>query len=123
MSKTEGYRQVLHTLKNWDSFLLENAGLTSPRGSLEPAHVLSMENAEETRGVSFKFLRQAMGYCWSVAVAALPEVGKSMMENWLDREDKDICRVMKENLKKNIFLPKDTASGRCERSEGSHMSC
>ena len=28
-----------------------------------------------------------MGYCWSVVVAALPEAGKPMMENWLDSEE------------------------------------
>ena len=233
MSKTEAYRQALHTLKNWDSFLMENSGLPGPRGNLELAHVvaqdgtleqfnhfltyhgeentpqvfivfcgvmglgrqaatqpelfnrlreyasdprwrireavatglqltgdqdmdvllrelkkwskgnwyekraaaaalaeprllkqpkhakqvlqvldkitLSMEKAGETRDGSFKVLRQAMAYCWSVAVAALPEAGQPMLENWLGAEDEDIRWVMKENLKKNRLVKMDTA--------------
>ena len=233
MSKTEAYRQALRTLKNWDSFLMENSGLPGPRGNLELAHVvaqeggleqfnhfltyhaeentpqvfvvfcgvvglgrqaatklelfhrlreyasdprwrireavatglqltgdqdmdlllremkkwsrgnwyekraaaaalaeprllkqprhakqvlqvldkitLSMEKAGETRDESFKVLRQAMAYCWSVAVAALPEAGKPMLENWLVAEDKDIRWVMKENLRKNRLVKMDSA--------------
>jgi hypothetical protein len=48
-----------------------------------------------------------MGYCWSVAVAALPEAGKPMMEKWLDSEDRDVSWVMKENLKKNRLIKMD----------------
>jgi hypothetical protein len=39
---------------------------------------------------TFKTLRQAIGYCWSVLVAALPAEGKIMMEKWLTSEDKDM---------------------------------
>jgi hypothetical protein len=67
----------------------------------------SMENAEHAKEDSFKVLRQGMGYCWSVAVAALPEVGKSMMEVWLDTQDKSVRWVMKENLKKNRLIRLD----------------
>jgi hypothetical protein len=48
-----------------------------------------------------------MGYCWSVAVAALPEAGKPMMEKWLSSEYKDIRWMMKENLKKNHLVKID----------------
>jgi hypothetical protein len=54
-------------------------------------------------------LRQGMAYCWSVAVAALPETGKPMMEKWLDSEDKDILWMIKENLKKNRLIKMDAA--------------
>jgi hypothetical protein len=67
----------------------------------------SMENAKEPKDEAFKVLRQAMGYCWSVAVAALPEAGKPMMEKWLDSEDRDVSWVMKENLKKNRLIKMD----------------
>ena len=56
---------------------------------------------------SYKVLRQGMGYCWSVAVAALPDVGKAMMERWLRCDDKDVRWVMKENLKKNRLVKMD----------------
>jgi hypothetical protein len=42
-----------------------------------------------------------LGYCWSVAVAALPETGKPLMEKWLVSTNKDIQWIMQENLKKN----------------------
>ena len=69
----------------------------------------SMEEADETRDESFKILRQAMGYCWSVAVAALPESGKPMIEKWLNSPDKDILWMMKENLKKNRLVKVDAS--------------
>jgi hypothetical protein len=233
MPKTEEYRQTLHSLKDWDSFLMENSGLPGPRGNLELAHAVaqegsqkqfehfltyhaeentpevfvffcgvmglgrlaagqpvllnrlreyasdprwrireavatglqltgdqdmdllltemkkwikgnwyekraaaaalaeprllkqskhskrvlaildritaSMEKDDSSRDASFKVLRQAMGYCWSVAVAAFPEAGKTLMENWLTSEDKDIQWMMKENLKKNRLVKIDEA--------------
>jgi hypothetical protein len=48
-----------------------------------------------------------MGYCWSVAIAALPEDGKPMLEKWLDVDDKDLRWMMKENLKKNRLIKMD----------------
>ncbi len=69
----------------------------------------SMEADDKSRDAAYKVLRQAMGYCWSVAVAALLDVGKPMMEKWLDSEDKDIRWIMKENLKKNRLLKMDEA--------------
>ncbi len=45
-------------------------------------------------------LRKGLGYCWSVAVAALPDEGKSFMEKWLATTNKDIQWIMQENLKK-----------------------
>lgn len=69
----------------------------------------SMEKEVQSRDESFKVLRQGMAYCWSVAIAALPEDGKPMMERWLDSDDKDIRWMMKENLKKNRLVKMDAA--------------
>jgi hypothetical protein len=69
----------------------------------------SMQTNKTSMDDSFKVLRQGMAYCWSVAVAALPEVGKPIMERWLDSEDKDIRWIMKENLKKNRLVKMDAA--------------
>jgi len=49
----------------------------------------------------FIALRKALGYCWSVAAVAAPEIGKKLLEKWFAYKDKDIQWIMKENLKKN----------------------
>ena len=66
-----------------------------------------METDDPSKDESFKILRQGMGYCWSIAVAALPDAGKPLMEKWLSSKDKDIRWVMKENLKKNRLIKMD----------------
>ena len=103
---------------NWSEKRAAAAALAEPRLLKEPRQAKkvlrvldeitkSMEEADGTRDESFKILRQAMGYCWSVAVAALPEAGKPLMEKWLNHEDKNILWVMKENLKKNRLVKVD----------------
>jgi len=69
----------------------------------------STETSYKSKDESYKILRQAMGYCWSVAVAALPEIGKPLMEKWLSSEDKGIRWMMKENLKKNRLVRMDAS--------------
>jgi hypothetical protein len=56
----------------------------------------------------FRTLRQAMGYCWSVAIAASPEQGKLAMEKWLAWDDKDVHWMMQENLKKHRLARMDS---------------
>jgi hypothetical protein len=67
----------------------------------------AMAASKDRAGEDFRVLRQAMGYCWSVLVAAQPAEGKKRMEKWLASQDKDIRRVMRENLKKNRLLKVD----------------
>jgi hypothetical protein len=55
---------------------------------------------QERRSESFRTLRQGLGYCWSVAVVALPEEGKALLEKWMASTDGDIRWILKENLKK-----------------------
>jgi len=103
---------------NWYEKRAAAAALAEPRLLKQPKYAKralqildevtgSMKNAKEPKDETFKVLRQAMGYCWSVAVAALPETGKPMMEKWLESEDKDISWIMKENLKKNRLIKMD----------------
>ena len=61
----------------------------------------SMIKVEDRKTDGFKALRKGLGYCWSVAVAALPDDGKEKMERWLEVDDPDVIWVMKENLRKN----------------------
>lgn len=61
----------------------------------------AVERSTDRRSEAFLALRKGLGYCWSVAVAALPEVGKPLMEKWMARRDGDVRWIMRENLKKN----------------------
>jgi len=67
----------------------------------------SMESADNPKDEAFKVLRQGMGYCWSVAVAALPEAGKPIIGKWLTSHSKDVHWIIKENLKKNRLVKMD----------------
>jgi len=58
----------------------------------------SMAATRERKHESFRVLRQAMGYCWSVAAAANPEAARPLLEKWLRSSDPDIGWVMKSNL-------------------------
>jgi hypothetical protein len=103
---------------NWYEKRAAAAALAEPRLLKQPKYAgkalqlldkitASMENVKGLKDESFKVLRQSMGYCWSVVVAALPEAGKPLMEKWLDSQDKDIRWVMKENFKKNRLVKMD----------------
>lgn len=87
------------------------AGLCEPSLMKEPEHVLrvlrildrttkSLAATGARRDDGFRVLRQALGYCWSVAAAALPEAGRPLMEKWLRSPDKDVAWVMQSNLAK-----------------------
>jgi len=64
----------------------------------------SVEQATERRGEAFQALRKGLGYCWSVAVAALPEAGKPLMERWFASPDRDVRWIMRQNLSKQRLL-------------------
>jgi len=96
------------------------AGLCEPVLLHDPAQVrevlevldgitASMEAAVDRSTEDFRALRKGMGYCWSVAVAALPREGKKRMERWIRSNDPDIAWAMKENLKKNRLAKMDAA--------------
>jgi hypothetical protein len=115
--------QLLREMKkwsrgNWYEKRAAAAALAEPRLLQQPKLVkqalvildkitASMEEADEPRGEAFQALRKGMGYCWSVAVAALPQDGKPSMENWLTSRDKDVRWVMRENLKKTRLIRMD----------------
>jgi hypothetical protein len=87
------------------------AGLCEPGLMKEPEHVVrvlrildrttkSLAATTARKDDGFRVLRQALGYCWSVAAAALPEAGRPLMEKWLRSPDKDVAWVMQSNLAK-----------------------
>ena len=103
---------------NWYEKRAAAAALAEPRLLKEPRFVkqvlqildkitASMESADHPKDEAFKVLRQGMGYCWSVAVAALPEAGKPIIGKWLISESKDVHWIIKENLKKNRLVKMD----------------
>lgn len=103
---------------NWFEKRAAAAALAEPRLLKQPKHArqvlqildqitAAMESAGHGKDESFKVLRQGLGYCWSVATAALPEEGKPLMEKWLSTPDQDIRWIMKENLKKNRLIKMD----------------
>ncbi len=64
-------------------------------------------DVEDRRSDAFKALRKGLAYCWSVAVATLPETGKSMMEQWLASDDPDVRWIMRQNLMKKRLARMD----------------
>jgi hypothetical protein len=60
--------------------------------------------ADERRSEEFRALRKGLGYCWSVAVAAAPGVGRPAFEELVERarasDDRDLAWVARENLRK-----------------------
>lgn len=51
------------------------------------------------RDPAFRVLRQALGYCWSVAVAAAPRNGLTAFQS-LDDSDPDVAWIVAQNLRK-----------------------
>lgn len=60
----------------------------------------SIIGEEDRRSEEFRVLRKALGYGWSVLVAAQPSIGKPRMERWITSRDTDIHWIMKQNLMK-----------------------
>ena len=105
---------------NWLEKRAAAAGLCEPRLLANPHHAQrvlrlldditsSVATAKERKSDDYRTLRQALGYCWSVAVAALPAEGKAVMEKWLPAADPDVAWIMRENLKKKRLQRIDPA--------------
>jgi hypothetical protein len=94
------------------------AALCEPRLLVNPLHAAatlrildaittSLRQNHSSKSEAFRVLRQGLGYCWSVAVAACPEEGKALMEKWFTDPDPDIRWIMRENLRKNRLAKMD----------------
>jgi hypothetical protein len=60
----------------------------------------SIAATRDRKHEGFRVLRQAMGYCWSVAAAANPAAARPLFVKWLRSSDPDVSWVMKSNLSK-----------------------
>ncbi len=78
------------------------AGLCEPRLLTTSARVArTLELLElATQAPRDRTLRKALGYCWSVAVAADPEQGLPAFERLRLRDDADVAWIVRENEKK-----------------------
>lgn len=103
---------------NWLEQRAAAAALCEPRLLHEPAHArATLRILDQITGrvaVSqarcsgeFLALRKGLGYCWSVAAAALLEEGKPLLEKWAASADADIRWIVRENLKKNRLIRLD----------------
>jgi hypothetical protein len=93
------FNALMDEMENWcKSSLFEQraAALCEPRLLKDPAQVQRVLNILDSitasiprqtnrKAEDFIALRKGLAYCWSVAVAAYPEVGKKYMEKWLTR--------------------------------------
>ncbi len=94
--------------------LCEPRLLSTPGRVAEVLEVLNtitdlMTRHGDRRSEKFRTLRQGMGYCWSVAVAAAPAIGKPAMERWIHHNDTDVRWVMRQNLRKKRLERMDPA--------------
>lgn len=81
--------------------LLKNAAQVRKVLQILDTITRSIASGSDRKQDGFRVLRQAMGYCWSVAAAAAPGPGRSMMERWLQSDDPDVRWIMKTNLGKS----------------------
>jgi hypothetical protein len=93
--------------------LCEPKLLQQPRAARATLRILegitaSIIEVEDRKREDFRVLRKGLAYCWSVAVAALPEEGKARMEIWFGSQDKDVSWLMRENLKKKRLSRMDS---------------
>jgi hypothetical protein len=80
--------------------LLEVPLLAEHAWSLLDRAMRALMDAPDRTDHDLRVLRQGLGYCWSVAVAAHPEDGRARFEGWLDHPDVDVQWVLRENLGK-----------------------
>jgi hypothetical protein len=90
------------------SLLLE-AEYARPVFDLLDAITATIPDASDRRSDEFRALRQALGYCWSVAAVALPEEGLARMEAWFRSPDPDVQWILRQNLKKKRLARLDAA--------------
>jgi hypothetical protein len=96
------------------------AALCEPRLLKDPHHsasvlaildriTASFASSPDRDGDEFTALKKGLGYCWSVAIAANPHVGRPMLERWSRSKDRQVRWVVRENLKKSRLKRADPA--------------
>lgn len=76
----------------------------------------NLTRSDESDPDGRRVLRQALGYAWSVVVAAIPAEGKAAMQAWIDSDNEDVRWVMRQNLGKTRLRRLDPAWCRAAES-------
>ena len=108
-AKGEPYVQRAAAAAVCEPRLLKVPGAARRAIDLLDAITKSFARTADRRSDEFRVLRQALAYCWSVAVAADPAHGKPAFERWTLAHDPDIRWIMRENLKKQRLIAMDRA--------------
>jgi HEAT repeat protein len=69
--------------------------------ALEACGIATASLKDHPRSDGRKVLRQALGYCWSVAIAADPDAGLPVLQALQGDPDPDVRWIVSENKKKN----------------------
>ncbi len=85
--------------------LCEPALLRDPPVADRVVHVLDTITASlvarpDRRQPDVRVLRQALGYGWSVAIVAAPDVGIATFDRWIALDDPDVRWIVRENVRK-----------------------
>jgi hypothetical protein len=83
--------------------LLRTASAVEAAVGILDAATVSLAATARPRGEPGRVLGAALGYGWSVAVAASPAVALPAFERWAASDDPDLRRVVRENLGKSRF--------------------
>jgi hypothetical protein len=81
--------------------LLREPGAAAAALDVLDALTASVELGRDRREDAFRVLRQALGYCWSVAVAADPGAGLPRFQRWAASPDPHVQWIVRENLRKH----------------------
>jgi hypothetical protein len=107
MGRREEHRAALRALDDDDvrAYLAAHSGLPGPRGNLELIDAFAdVAPGPLVRALAdVRTLRQALGYCWSVAVAGDPAAGLPAFAALRagTGDDADVAWVVRENEKKS----------------------
>lgn len=81
--------------------LLRDTAVAEAAVEAVDAITASLRDEPRPRASEVWVLRQALGYCWSVAIVAAPQAGKAAFERLATTDDPDIRWIVRENLGKS----------------------
>jgi hypothetical protein len=59
---------------------------------------------QDRKSEAFRVLRKGLGYTFSVVVHAIPDAGFAFMAELVERQDRDVDWIVKQNLKKGRLV-------------------
>ncbi len=84
--------------------LLRNGQLLPTALEVLDTATRSVVEASDRAAADVRVLRQALGYAWSVVIAADPPAGWPRFVAWAGSSDRDVAWIVRENLKKNRLI-------------------